>query len=114
MQTGFFIIFINLYVIAYKIYAIENSNFSNAWNSFTQDPQLLHATYSITILDSTTGNVTFSFNKDIGLAPASTMKTVTGAAAFHYLGTDYRYKTLLQYSGKVNPFGILNGYIYIV
>jgi D-alanyl-D-alanine carboxypeptidase/D-alanyl-D-alanine-endopeptidase (penicillin-binding protein 4) len=42
------------------------------------------------------------------------MKTVTGAAAFHYLGTDYRYKTLLQYSGVVNAFGILNGYIYIV
>jgi D-alanyl-D-alanine carboxypeptidase len=42
------------------------------------------------------------------------MKTVTGAAAFHYLGVDYRYKTLLQYSGNINGFGFLNGYIYIV
>jgi D-alanyl-D-alanine carboxypeptidase len=42
------------------------------------------------------------------------MKTVTGAAAFHYLGADYRYKTWLQYSGNINAFGILNGYIYIV
>lgn len=42
------------------------------------------------------------------------MKIVTGSAAFHYLGTEYRYKTLLQYSGAINRFGILDGYIYIV
>ncbi len=89
-------------------------NFSIAWTNFTKDPQLSHATYSITILDNSTGNIIFSFNKDVGLAPASTLKTVTGSAAFHYLGTDYRYKTLLQYSGTINPFGVLDGYIYIV
>jgi D-alanyl-D-alanine carboxypeptidase/D-alanyl-D-alanine-endopeptidase (penicillin-binding protein 4) len=42
------------------------------------------------------------------------MKTVTGAAAFHYLGADYRYRTLLQYSGTIDASGILDGYIYIV
>jgi D-alanyl-D-alanine carboxypeptidase len=42
------------------------------------------------------------------------MKTVTGSAAFHYLGTDYQYKTLLQYSGTINGSGILDGYIYIM
>ena len=93
---------------------IENSKFTAAWDSFTKDPQLLHAAYSITIVDNSTGNITFSFNRDLGLSPASTMKTITGAAALHYLGTDYRYKTILQYSGNINSFGILNGYIYIV
>lgn len=86
----------------------------NAWTNFTGDSQLAHAAYSITILDNSTGSIPFSFNKDLGLSPASTMKTVTGAAALHYLGADYRYKTLLQCSGKVNAFGVLNGYIYIV
>jgi D-alanyl-D-alanine carboxypeptidase/D-alanyl-D-alanine-endopeptidase (penicillin-binding protein 4) len=42
------------------------------------------------------------------------MKTVTGAAAFHYLGADYRYKTLLQYSGTIDAQGVLDGNIYIV
>jgi D-alanyl-D-alanine carboxypeptidase/D-alanyl-D-alanine-endopeptidase (penicillin-binding protein 4) len=96
------------------VYASEDANFSTIWANFTQDPQLSHAIYSFTILDNSTGNIIFSFNKDLGLAPASTMKVVTGAAAFHYLGTDYRYKTLLQYSGNINALGILNGYIYIV
>ena len=98
----------------YPAYGIGDSNFSIAWENFTRDPQLAHATYSMTILDNSTGNIIFSFNKDVGLAPASTMKTVTGAAAFHYLGPTYRYKTLLQYSGNIDPQGKLDGYIYIV
>ncbi|CAF0816974.1 unnamed protein product [Rotaria sordida] len=109
----FLFIFINL-CIGYQVYAVRNTNFSTVWTNFTQDLQLSHATYSITILDNSTGNIIFSFNKDVGLAPASTLKTVTGAAALHYLSKDYRYKTLLEYSGNINPFGILNGYIYIV
>ncbi|CAF0827281.1 unnamed protein product [Adineta ricciae] len=95
-------------------YAAVNTNFSTAWSHFMQDPQLSYATFSLTILDNSTGNIIFSHNENLGLAPASTLKTVTGAAALHYLGTDYRYKTILQYSGNINSFGILNGYIYIV
>ncbi|CAF0827263.1 unnamed protein product [Adineta ricciae] len=107
-------VLITLWIIKPQTNAIENARFTAAWDNFTKDPQLLHAAYSITIFDNSTGNITFSFNKDLGLSPASTMKTVTGAAALHYLGTDYRYKTMLQYSGNINSFGILNGYIYIV
>ncbi|CAF2345056.1 unnamed protein product [Rotaria sp. Silwood2] len=109
----FLFILINL-CIGYQANLIRNTNFSTVWTNFTQDLQLSHATYSITILDNSTGNIIFSFNKDVGLAPASTLKTVTGAAALHYLGTDYRYKTFLEYSGRINSFGFLNGYIYIV
>ena len=68
----------------------------------------------MTILDNSTGETIFSFNTDVGVAPASTMKTVTAAAAFHHLGPDYRYKTLLQYSGTIDTHGVLDGYIYIV
>ncbi len=109
----FLIIFINVY-LGHQAYVVGDSNFSIAWENFTQDPQLSHATYSLTILDNSTGTIIFSFNKDVGLAPASTLKTVTGSAALHYLGTDYRYKTLLQYSGTINASGVLDGYIYIV
>ncbi|UJR28024.1 hypothetical protein I4U23_009283 [Adineta vaga] len=107
-------ILVNTLFIEYQTYAAVNTNFSAAWINFTQDPQLSYATFSITILDNSTGNSIFSYNENLGLAPASTLKTVTGAAALHYLGTDYRYKTLLQYSGNINSLGILNGYIYIV
>ena len=97
-----------------QVYTVGDTNFSIAWENFTRDPQLSHATYSLTILNNSTGAIIFSFNKDVGLAPASTLKTVTGSAALHYLGIDYRYRTLLQYSGTINASGVLDGYIYIV
>jgi serine-type D-Ala-D-Ala carboxypeptidase/endopeptidase (penicillin-binding protein 4) len=100
--------------ILYRASTLCDTNFSIAWENFTQDSQLSHATYSLTILDHSTGNIIFAFNKDVGLAPASTLKTVTGSAALHYLGIDYRYKTLLQYSGTIDPDGKLDGYVYIV
>jgi len=100
--------------LIYQTYAISDTNFTIAWNNFLKDPQLSHAICAITILDNSTGAIEFSFNKDVGLATASTLKTLTGTAALHYLGTDYQYKTLLQYSGTISPAGVLDGYIYIV
>ncbi|CAF1017617.1 unnamed protein product [Adineta steineri] len=107
-------LFLLLWFIAYTTNIIEANNFSTAWANFTNDSQLSHATYSMTILDNKTGNIVFASNKDVGLAPASTLKTITGAAALHYLGSDYRYETLLQYSGILDDYGTLDGYIYIV
>ncbi|CAF3329387.1 unnamed protein product [Rotaria sp. Silwood2] len=92
----------------------QTNNFTIAWTNFTSDPQLSHATYSISVLDNITGAVFFAANKEVGLAPASTLKTITGAAAFHYLGLNYQYETLLQYSGTLDDYGDLDGYIYIV
>jgi D-alanyl-D-alanine carboxypeptidase/D-alanyl-D-alanine-endopeptidase (penicillin-binding protein 4) len=94
---------------------IYSGNFSKAWQQFTQDPHVAHASYSITILDSQTGSILFEHAKDVGLLPASTMKTITAAAALHYLGPSYTYETLLQYSGEIDATtGFLDGYIYIV
>ena len=69
----------------------------------------------MTILDSRTGSILFDYAKDIGLLPASSMKTITAAAALHYLGSNFTYQTLLQYSGEIDrSTGFLDGYIYIV
>ena len=66
-------------------------------------------------MNSQTGSILFEHNKDVGLAPASSMKTITAAAALHYLGPDFIYETLLEYSGQIDSTtGYLDGYIYIV
>ncbi|CAF1136563.1 unnamed protein product [Rotaria sordida] len=49
--------------------------------------------------------------KDNGMSIA---EIEDSAAAFHYLGPDYQYETLLQYSGILDDYGDLDGYIYIV
>jgi D-alanyl-D-alanine carboxypeptidase len=99
---------------AHLIECVENRAFASAWTTFINDDQLAHATYSITVLNETDGRLIFGHNTNVGLSPASTMKTVTGAAAFHYLGENYRYRTLLQYSGAINASGFLDGFIYLV
>jgi D-alanyl-D-alanine carboxypeptidase/D-alanyl-D-alanine-endopeptidase (penicillin-binding protein 4) len=69
----------------------------------------------MTILDAATGSILFEHAKDVGLPPASSLKTITAAAALHYLGQDFTYETILQYSGKIDSTtGFLDGYIYIV
>ncbi|CAF1062346.1 unnamed protein product [Didymodactylos carnosus] len=84
------------------------------WNNFTRDSQLSHASYSLTVLNSKTGDILFGQNEDFGLSPASTLKTITAAVALHYLGKDFIYMTLLQHSGDLHDDGFLDRYIYIV
>ena len=49
----------------------------------------------------------------LSLVPASTMKVVTTASALEILGSGYRFKTRIQYTGEIDSNGVLNGNIYI-
>ncbi|OGQ92012.1 MAG: D-alanyl-D-alanine carboxypeptidase/D-alanyl-D-alanine-endopeptidase [Deltaproteobacteria bacterium RIFOXYA12_FULL_58_15] len=53
----------------------------------------------------------FALRADDVLVPASNMKIVTTAAALHYLGPDYHFKTELY--GKADPQGVIRGDLYI-
>ncbi len=64
-----------------------------AFKKFEHDPQLKAAISSLYIIDAKTGKIIFDKNSLIGLAPASTQKLITGAAAYELLGKDFRYKT---------------------
>lgn len=50
-----------------------------------------------------------SYNPQIALIPASTVKSITTAAALEILGEAYRFKTILAISDPVIKNGILNG-----
>ncbi len=64
-----------------------------AFITFEKDSQLKHAISSLYVIDANTGQVVFNKNSQIGLAPASTQKIITSVTAFELLGKDYRYKT---------------------
>lgn len=86
---------------------------SNAYQLFENDLSLQHGISSLTVLNAKTGEVVFSKNAEIGLATASTLKTITSAAAFYLLGTDFTYQTDLLYNGTISADGTLNGDIII-
>ena len=67
----------------------------------------------ITIRDYDSGEIVYSLNGDIPRSTASGLKLLTGAAALHILGKDYRFTTKMYYDGSISN-NVLDGNIYIV
>lgn len=84
-----------------------------AYQILVKDEQAKYAVTSLCVLDATTGKVIFADNENIGLATASTLKTITSATAFYTLGKDFRYETKLSYTGNITADGTLQGDIII-
>jgi D-alanyl-D-alanine carboxypeptidase/D-alanyl-D-alanine-endopeptidase (penicillin-binding protein 4) len=92
-----------------------NQKLQSAVTRLQQDAQSTYASISLTVLDAKTGEVVFSASPNMGLAPASTLKTVTTITAMNLLGPDYRFKTTLAGSagGSLSADGTWNGNIII-
>ncbi|MFI5137502.1 MAG: D-alanyl-D-alanine carboxypeptidase/D-alanyl-D-alanine-endopeptidase [Sphingobacteriales bacterium] len=84
-----------------------------AFNRLQADSQCKYASVSLTVLDAKTGEQVFAVNPNMGLATASTLKTVTTITAFNLLGKDFQYQTQFGYSGTVGADGTLNGDVII-
>ena len=84
-----------------------------AFNTLLADPQSKYAITSICVLDAKTGKQVFAKNENVGVATASTLKTITSATAFSLLGKDFRYQTALGYSGTIGTDGTLKGNLII-
>jgi D-alanyl-D-alanine carboxypeptidase/D-alanyl-D-alanine-endopeptidase (penicillin-binding protein 4) len=72
-----------------------------AFLQFEGDSQLKHAISSLYVIDAKTGQVVFDKNAQVGLAPASTQKIITAAAAYELLGRNFAYKTFFYLGGPV-------------
>lgn len=88
-------------------------NLQTAFDRLQQDSQCRYASISLTVLDAETGKEVFSAHPNMGLAPASTLKTLTSITAFNLLGADFKFQTLFGYSGTVDAAGTLNGDVII-
>lgn len=71
------------------------------------------ATIGIAIYNITNQKWVYRYNDEKVLVPASTMKTLTTAAALDVLGENYTYETYLQYDGNITRDSILKGNLYI-
>ncbi|MBE9562446.1 MAG: D-alanyl-D-alanine carboxypeptidase/D-alanyl-D-alanine-endopeptidase, partial [Proteobacteria bacterium] len=79
-----------------------NAQLSNKINRILNATCLDDNKTSISIVAIPTGNTVYAYNTLKPLLPASVMKIVTTAAALHYLGPEYRFKTKVLYNGKRN------------
>lgn len=89
-------------------------NLEKAFNNLLSDEQAKHALLSLCVLDANSGKIVFAKNEQIGLATASTLKTITAATAFSILGKDFQFQTTLAYTGNITSDGTLKGNIVII
>ncbi len=105
---------VSLFLLAGQVYAQDlQSRLSAAFGRLQADSQCRYASLSLTVLDAKTGERVFAASPDMGLATASTLKTITSITAFYVLGADFRYQTQLGYSGEITVDGTLNGDVII-
>ena len=90
-----------------------NKKLQSALNRLQADSQCRYASVSLTVLDAKTGEQVFAANPNIGLATASTLKTITTITAFNLLSKDFQYQTQFGYDGSIDSGGTLNGDVVI-
>lgn len=59
------------------------------------------------------GDTLAAYQADRRMVPASNVKVITAGTALHALGPDYRFRTDLAYSGRIED-GVLKGDLYII
>lgn len=76
-------------------------------------PSFKHGRLAICVMDVQSGKMLASHNEEQSIVPASTLKLITTATALGILGKDFRFKTVVEHSGQIDPDGTLNGSLYI-
>ena len=76
-------------------------------------PQLAPAMVGVKVVSLDTGRVLFEENSGKLMRPASNMKLYTVAAALDKLSPDYRFKTLVYSTRKLDASGVLRGDLMI-
>ena len=89
------------------------SGYQKAVDRFAQQSIFDHAQLSVAVVDVKSGKRVAGVNANKSLTPASSLKVVTTGCALATLGADFQFKTELQYSGEIDPEGVLNGNLYI-
>lgn len=84
----------------------------SAVTALEKDSQLRHGILGLYVADAKTGRPVFEKNSQVGLAPASTQKIITSAAAFELLGNTYRFKTYIKSDSDIKE-GRLGGDLYL-
>ncbi|MBL7967318.1 MAG: D-alanyl-D-alanine carboxypeptidase/D-alanyl-D-alanine-endopeptidase [Prolixibacteraceae bacterium] len=86
----------------YELFAqTKISQLQEKTNQWKNSPTLSNAGICFSVTDSQSGQTILQTEPQISLVPASIMKVVTTATALETLGPEYRFKTLLSYSGTI-------------
>jgi serine-type D-Ala-D-Ala carboxypeptidase/endopeptidase (penicillin-binding protein 4) len=83
-------------------------------NSILSEPDLARGFWGIEVASLDTGQVLYSQNADKLFIPASNTKLFTTAAAMALIGANYKVRTTVETSGKLDQHGRLTGNLVLV
>lgn len=107
--------FILLLSVSQCLFSYSQSSLNTEVGKLKADKSLQHASWSICVLSALRDTTIYEHNSHLSLVPASTLKTITTGAALAILGTEFKFKTKIQYSGLFDILtGTINGDIYII
>jgi len=95
-------------------FSFSQQTIQQKMDEFAKYSGFAHAGISILAIDCATGAEIGSVNKNMSMAPASTVKLFSTASAIELLGADYRPSTQIYYEGTISKDSVLKGNIWIV
>lgn len=81
-------------------------------DAISNSSDMKHAQWTFVVSEVQSGKMLLNHNGEATLLPASTLKTVTSAAAIDLFGPSHRFQTTLEYDGEIVE-GVLQGNLYI-
>lgn len=110
--------FVCIHIIVFFISTVSFAqtkpvSFEQDFEKFKTDPALKHSSFELTVSDVKSGKTIFSYQPDLSLTPASTLKVVTTACALQLMGENYMFKTFIAIQGNITD-SVLNGNLIIV
>lgn len=94
--------------------AQNKSELEKTINSICKENDMKHATLSVEVFNISKNQMVYSHDAQRCVTPASLNKLFTTAAGFEKLGSNFRFKTTLTYSGNIDNHGVLHGNLYII
>ena len=111
MKKILYVPFLLLFVVNVKAQSVTQK-LEEAMVQLEADPVFKHAIISLCVVNTATGEQLFGRNEQTGLAPASTQKLFTSAAAYELLGQLFKFHTAIGRDQPVQQ-GILSGNLFI-
>ncbi|QIA08492.1 D-alanyl-D-alanine carboxypeptidase/D-alanyl-D-alanine endopeptidase [Draconibacterium halophilum] len=111
MQARYFSL---LFLLVFSGQIIAQTSFKSSVEELLQQEEYRNASVGINVIDLNSGENIFSLNPDKLLVPASTMKMITSGTTLEILGGDYRFKTQISYTGKIDKYGVLDGDLVLI
>ncbi len=84
-------------------------------NKYCNDEKnFFYTNVAVSVRDLNSSEVIAGINQNHSMIPASIVKLYTSAAALSYLGDNFRFKTIVGYTGNIDKSGTLVGDVVIV